>query len=253
MSARHALVVGGGIGGLAAAVALHDRSWQVTVLEKQAAISEIGAGITLWPNALRALDALGVGAEIRSAGLAQTSGGMRDSHGKWLSRTDTSAMARRFGDGMVVLDRGRLLSVLREAAAGTEIRTSAEVNAVAEDATVAVTPRHGGPDERIRADVVIGADGVWSAVRASLWPDAQVRSIGMVAWRLIGRLADAENVEGGEIWGRGDYAGLAPLPDGRIYAWFVTPVSAGWPTDSNRLYPGCAIGSTLGTSRFPSS
>jgi 2-polyprenyl-6-methoxyphenol hydroxylase-like FAD-dependent oxidoreductase len=233
MSGRHAVVVGGGIGGLAVAVALQRRSWQVTVLEKQSSISEIGAGITLWPNALRALDALGVGSEIRSSGLAQISGGIRDSHGKWLSRTDTDAMASRFGDGMVVLDRGNLLSILREAATGTEIRTSAEVKAVDKNATVTITSPQTGAGERIRGDLVIGADGAWSAVRASLWPDARVRPVGMTAWRLIGRVIDEGNVEGGESWGRGDYAGLTPLPDNRIYAWFVTPVSALAPTDPN--------------------
>lgn len=71
-------------------------------------VSQVGAGMTLWPNALRALDAIGVGDRIRSVGLAQVAGGIRDSSGKWLSRTDTGAMARRFGDGMIVLPRMRL-------------------------------------------------------------------------------------------------------------------------------------------------
>src|SRR5699024_11844145 len=55
----HAVIIGGGIAGLAAAPALQHRSWHVTILEREPAPTEVGAGITLWPNALRALDALG--------------------------------------------------------------------------------------------------------------------------------------------------------------------------------------------------
>lgn len=53
---------------------LRRRSWHVTVLEKRSSLSEVSAGITLWPNALRALDAIGVGSRIRSLGLAQIFG-----------------------------------------------------------------------------------------------------------------------------------------------------------------------------------
>src|SRR5699024_4168000 len=67
----HAVIIGGGIAGLAAATALQHRSWQVTILEREPAPAEVGAGITLWPNALRALDALGIGSLIRSRGLTQ--------------------------------------------------------------------------------------------------------------------------------------------------------------------------------------
>ncbi|MEU6643478.1 FAD-dependent oxidoreductase [Saccharomonospora sp. NPDC046836] len=225
----HAVVVGGGIAGLAAAVALQRRSWRVTVLERQSSLSEVGAGITLWPNALRALDALGLGARIRAAGLVQSSGGMRDSRGRWLSRTDTDAMAQRFGDGLVVLERGQLLMALRDACTDVDIRVSAEVTSVDADGTVVISST-----ERVRGDVVIGADGVWSAVRRALWPDARVRSTGMLAARLIGRVSDPNAVQGGETWGRGDYAGVAPLPDGRLYAYLVVPVTAGAPSEPGK-------------------
>lgn len=228
--AGRAVVVGGGIGGLASAVALRRRSWQVTVLEQRSSISEVGAGITLWPNALRALDATGVGDRIRSVGLAQVAGGIRDSSGKWLSRTDTGAMARRFGDGMIVLQRAELSTALHEALPGIEIRTSTRVTSADADGSVMISTRD-GTVETIRGDVVVGADGVRSAVRASLWPKARIRPIGMTAWRLVGRLADSGTVPGGDTWGRGDYDGLTPLADGRIYAWFATPVAAGAPAE----------------------
>ncbi|MGW4247885.1 FAD-dependent oxidoreductase, partial [Nocardia sp. NPDC004722] len=85
----NAIVIGGGIGGLAAAIALSRRGWRVEVLERAADVGETGSGITLWSNGIRALDALGVGAEVRAAGLVETGGGIRDRRGRWLSRTDT--------------------------------------------------------------------------------------------------------------------------------------------------------------------
>jgi len=64
---RHvkAVIIGGGIAGLASALALTRRGWQVEVLERAAGFTEVGAGLSLWPNALRALDALGVGEPVR--------------------------------------------------------------------------------------------------------------------------------------------------------------------------------------------
>ncbi|KAA9162326.1 FAD-dependent oxidoreductase [Amycolatopsis acidicola] len=215
-SDRQAVIVGGGIGGLAVAVALRRGSWQVTVLERHPSLSEIGAGITLWPNALRALDALGLG-DVRSLGVVPAGGGMRDPRGKWLNRTDMGELG---GDGILVLERRRLLGALQDAVAGDEgvaVRTG--VTVVGVDARGVVDCASG---EQICGDVVIGADGINSAVRRALWPQAKVRSTGIVAARLIGRLDDSREPGNGETWGRGDYAGVAPLPEGSLYAYYAT-------------------------------
>jgi 2-polyprenyl-6-methoxyphenol hydroxylase-like FAD-dependent oxidoreductase len=225
----HAVVVGGGIAGLAAAAALRRRSWRVTVLERQSTLSEIGAAVTLWPNALRALDALGAGAPIRELGGVRSSFGISDSRGNWLTHTDTDAMITRFGDPIVVPERRQLLAALQAACADVDIRVSAEVDTVTEDGTVVT--RSG---DRVESDVVIGADGLWSAVRRTRWPEAKVRSTGMLAARLIGRVDNPGALHGGEFWGRGDYAGVVPLPDGRLYAYLVVPVSAGSPAQPDR-------------------
>ena len=87
------LVVGGGIGGLAAALAFHQRGRQVEVLERAAAFTEVGAGLTVQPNGLRALDALGLGDRVRAGGLADPPAGVRSRSGRWLIRNDVDDLA----------------------------------------------------------------------------------------------------------------------------------------------------------------
>ena len=90
---RHAIVVGAGIGGLTAAVALRRRGWDVTILEHARALEPVGAGLGLGPNALHALDAIGLGDEVRRFSAIQGHGGLRRPGGGWLVRTDLGGLA----------------------------------------------------------------------------------------------------------------------------------------------------------------
>jgi 2-polyprenyl-6-methoxyphenol hydroxylase-like FAD-dependent oxidoreductase len=109
-----AIVIGGGIAGLASALALTRRGWHVEVLERAPEFGEVGAGLSLWPNALRALDALGVGEQVRGRGVLEGQVGILDAGGRWLSRADTAGLARRYGP-TAMIHRADLLSVLRAA------------------------------------------------------------------------------------------------------------------------------------------
>ncbi|MFW6091438.1 MAG: FAD-dependent monooxygenase [Actinomycetota bacterium] len=223
MIERRAVVVGGGIGGLAAAVALGNRDWAVEVLERTPEFAEVGAGLSLWPNALRALDALGVGEQVRSKALEEGEAGIRDASGRWLSRTDTEELARRYGP-LVMIHRADLLDTLREALTPTVLRPGTEVTGV-RPAGGAVEAVH--RDGVAHADLVVGADGIHSAVRRSLWPAGlRPRYAGYTAWRMIaepGRRLDV----GGETWGRGERFGIAPMADGRVYAFATAGVPDG--------------------------
>lgn len=112
---RTAVIVGGGIGGLAAAVALCRRGWRVEVCEQAAQFTEIGAGLSLWPNALRALAVLGLADRVRELGAVEAGGGVRDRAGRWLARTDNVELEQRFGWPLVVVHRADLVRVLVEA------------------------------------------------------------------------------------------------------------------------------------------
>jgi choline dehydrogenase-like flavoprotein len=87
MSQRSAIVIGGGIGGLATAAGLLRTGWRVTVLEQAPRFEAVGAGITLEPNAVRALDWLGAGSALRQHGAASGAAGLRTAAGRWLVRT----------------------------------------------------------------------------------------------------------------------------------------------------------------------
>src|SRR5687768_14432179 len=97
-----AVVVGGGIGGLASAVALTRRGWQVEVRERAPGLGELGAGLAVLPNALRALDALGLGDAVRERASTEMPAGIRAASGRWLSRTDPGELRRRYGQWAMV-------------------------------------------------------------------------------------------------------------------------------------------------------
>ena len=82
-----AIIIGGGIGGLASAVALARRARQVEVLERAPEFTEVGAGLSIWANGLRALHALGVGESVRRHATLEGQAGIQDSRGRWLART----------------------------------------------------------------------------------------------------------------------------------------------------------------------
>lgn len=220
---RRAVVVGAGVAGLTAAIALRQRGWRVEVLERAAEVEPAGSGLSLWPNGLRGLDVIGAGGAIRRQSLAATEGGMRDTGGRWLSRTDIDALRDRYGD-LVVIHRNQLSDILRAALGPSSLRFGCAVQDV-EFTGRGVRVRHSSGTSE--ADLVLGADGINSTLRATLWPRAR-RPVyaGYTAWRTI--VTPAEPVlSGGETLGRGQRFGIAPLRDGRVYMFGTANLAAG--------------------------
>jgi 2-polyprenyl-6-methoxyphenol hydroxylase-like FAD-dependent oxidoreductase len=224
---RSAVVVGGGIGGLATAIALSGRGWRVRVFERAPAFTEVGAGISLWSNALRALDAIedGIAGQIRARGSVELHGGIQHRTGRWLSRTDAAEFTRRYGP-VIMLHRADLLGLLLERVPPAALAPGVEVTGVDADGD-GVTVTHTGGRER--ADLLVGADGLRSAVRRLGWPDARPpRYAGYTAWRWVTPPRPDSPDGGGESWGPGTRFGHAPLPDHRIYCYATanTPEAA---------------------------
>ncbi|MFJ6354526.1 FAD-dependent monooxygenase [Streptomyces sp. NPDC092046] len=224
---RHrAVVVGAGIGGLTAAVALRARGWDVTVLERATGLAPVGAGIGLAPNALRALDVIGLGDPVRDLAAWQGDGGMRRPDGRWLARTDAGAAAARFGGPLVLLHRSTLVDLLVSALPADTVRTGTA--AVLTDPGSAHRPALvATPDGTHEADLVVAADGIRSAVRGTLFPaHPGPRYSGFTTWRVV-IPAPAEPFAPHETWGPGRLWGSQPLKDGRVYAYAMAAAPAG--------------------------
>ncbi len=220
MAARHdveAVIIGGGIGGLAAAVALRRAGRDVVVCERAGALDPAGAGLSLWPNAVKALDRLGLGAAVRALGAPEQGGGIRNSRGGLLAPLSTDGLARRHGAPTVVVHRADLQQVLRDALPDGAVRLGASCEALAQDAA--------GVDARfadgscLRAALVVGADGLRSVVRAALFAAAPPRYRGYTAWRAVTTFPH-DRLRPGESWGCGLEFGQAALAGGHVY-WFA--------------------------------
>lgn len=228
MTERTAVVVGGGIGGLGTAAGLVRRGWSVTVLEQADAFTEVGAGISLWPNAFRALEAVGVTGRL-GEGRIGVAGGLRDWRGRWIVRMDDTAQATRYTAGAVVAHRSELLSVLLDQVPVESRLAGVRVRGVRRAGSRAVVTHDGGS---IEADLVVGADGVRSVVRGALWPDAAPpRYSRHTVWRIVlprpAALADAGAKAWAETWGPGGVFGMFPMPGDRVYCYATATVPPG--------------------------
>ncbi len=187
---RHALVVGAGIGGLTTALCLARVGWRVTLIEQAEALSEVGAGIQLTPNAMRVLDWLDVSISLDRVGHRPTGVVTR----AWRSGREitTTSIVPSAAPTYLQIHRADLIDVLAHAAmneAKIEIHLSETVESIeitASGASVATSNAR-----LVEADVLIGADGIHSVVREALFDDESPRFTGHVAWR---GLIDAENI-----------------------------------------------------------
>ena len=181
------IVAGGGIGGLAAALALVRQGFSVKVLEQAAALGEIGAGLQVGPNGFAAFDALGVGEIARSKAVYTDEMVMHDAlDASVVGRIPTGpAFIQRFGNPYAVIHRadahGALLKGVR-ASNQIEVATSTQVQRVEQDKTgVTVYDAEGGQH---RGLALIGADGVKSAIRQQFVGD-EARVSGHVVYRAV--------------------------------------------------------------------
>jgi FAD-dependent urate hydroxylase len=191
-----AIVVGGGIGGLAAAVALRRAGVEAVVFEKAGELREIGAGISLWANAMKALQKLGLYEAVLALGKPlRPKGELRSPNGEVFYEMPAAAMEERFGDVTAVVHRADLQKTLHAALGEEAIRLGVEFTGFEQDKGGVVARFAGGREER--CDLLIGADGLHSVVRRQLLDDGPPLYAGYVAWRGVAELGDEPFPGGG--------------------------------------------------------
>jgi 2-polyprenyl-6-methoxyphenol hydroxylase-like FAD-dependent oxidoreductase len=200
-SPRTATVVGAGIAGLATATALHAAGWEVRVLERGPGLSTAGTQLGVWPRAWRTLRILGVAGRLADsgseAGRSLSSGIILRPDGTVLAgisaRAPSSADPER---GLHLVPRMELLEALLAGLPEGTVRWSAPT----------------GPDAPAPpADVVVGADGIHSAVRQAAFPGSRTTDTGLVAFRGV---APVPTEQASETWGRRLLFGTSPFPGG---------------------------------------
>jgi len=175
-------VVGGGIGGLAAALALEQRGAETIVCEQSGALSEIGAGLNLTPNAVKALRALGLEKEAHGIAAETDFLNIRSwKSGRYISRTKRGDFRQKFGAPNLSVHRADLLEVLATALKTTQFRFNARCVGV--DSTEHSAAVHLADGSTIEADIVVGADGIHSVVRTALFGADAPHFTGCVCWR----------------------------------------------------------------------
>ena len=176
-----AVVVGGGIGGLTAALFLQRAGLRVQAVERRTAVFEVNTGILLWPFAARRLAELGLEPKLHGIGSPVLRLVHVDPSGEMLASWDLSRMAERAGAAIWDVHRSGLVRVLSEALDEGALVLGADCVGVELARTAATAVCRGGTT--FTGDVVIGADGVHSTVRSQIAPDVPLARDEIVVWR----------------------------------------------------------------------
>ncbi|WP_411102676.1 FAD-dependent oxidoreductase [Streptomyces sp. cmx-4-9] len=201
-----AVVVGAGVGGLAVAVGLRRAGWEVAVLERRSALDGYGTAFGIHPTAQAALDRLGLGDALRARAVPYRAARIRRPDGTVLAALPLERIERKAGRPELLISRPYLMDILLNGPDGPG------------GAGIAYG-QHLTDPAALDADLVVGADGINSAVRTACFGHrSRPRGLGTVAW--IGT-AGFEAGRYGETWGAGRFFGTTPVEPGRTN-WYAT-------------------------------
>lgn len=176
------VIVGAGIAGLTAAIALDKIGVSPIVIERASALTQAGTALSLWPNALAALGRLGLREDVTKVGLPEPAGEVRDSSGKVLFTVNQERLARDLGSRTLIVRRPDLQLLLLDAAAHLPIRLNTRARRILPGAdSVAVDLADG---QSLRASIVLACDGIGSIAR-SLVNNPPLVFRGRTSWRAL--------------------------------------------------------------------
>lgn len=214
------IIIGAGVGGLCTAIALQQFGFEVKVYEKVKKLGEVGAGLTLWSNALHVLRALGAADAVITAGSKLHHSQIRADNGATLLDAQVDEMETRYGEPAIAIHRADLHQILIDRLKPDTLKLDMACARFEQDENKITV--HFENSERNSADVLIGADGINSVVRRQMFPEIQLRYSGYTAWRGV---VETENETAlgltSESWGIGARFGIVRVDKKRIY-WFAT-------------------------------
>ncbi len=219
--ALHVSIIGGGIGGLATASALQRQGIQVTLFERNPELREIGAGLTLWANGVQVLRHLGLADALAKVSAPLTHFECWSWRGKQLGSLRLDTIERLVGVPSVGIHRADLLRLLASEVAVECIHVNAPcVGFRLEQGHVIA---HFADGHQQQADLLVGADGLYSVIREQLLGKQLPRYSGYTCWRGVALFEDRHVSAGisSETWGRGRRFGMLPIGSGRVF-WYAT-------------------------------
>ena len=230
-------VIGGGIGGLATAVALQQRGFDVHVYESAAELAPVGKGIWVPTNAMLVLDRLGLGDAVAARGVALERIEVRDKNGGVLQAIDLGDVHTRFGRTTVSILRADLQAVLVGALRAGTLHLGKRCIKVDRSDSGAVASFDDGT--HAEGDIIVGADGVRSIVREAVSPNVSLRYSGQTCYLGVADLWLPPDLERTvwEVWGGAHRFGFSSVAADRVY-WFApaTAPEGGWePPDVTEL------------------
>lgn len=211
------VIAGAGIAGLAFAAGL-ERSADpppYVLLDERPALGSTGGAITLWPNALAALDEIGAGDAVRRAGRAVGTGQVLTARGRVVRSLDLERSSAALGGPLVAVRRGALVEILHALVRDDSVRLGVAVRGYDGDDSGVRVRTDGEP---VAARALVGADGYRSEVARALDPGMTETYAGYPAWRGIAGVGGLEPMQ---VWGGHSEFGIVPLDDDASY-WFAT-------------------------------
>ena len=214
-SIQKAIIIGGGIGGLCTAIALRQIGIDVSVYERTKTFEPVGAGLSLWTNAIRALRKLGLADQVIAAGSIFRRSKFRNASGKVLQSGDLGEL----NEPSICIHRAELHRVLASALPPETLCLGMKCTTIEQDAERVTVHLANGEVEQ--ADLVIAADGFRSAIRQQLFPSTRINYDKRTSWRGVTEIPKEVAPDiAYQTWGRSQRFGYMCLDRKRVY-WFA--------------------------------
>lgn len=213
-------IIGAGIGGLTTAIALQQNGMKTRVFEQSREIKPVGAGIILANNAMQVYEKLGLREEIEKNGNAISSMNITDAQLKTISQVDLRYFEEKHGVQNIAIHRGKLQQVLMNQFGADGVILDRKLIALHKGDSGYISEFENGSS--VTSEILVGADGLHSKVRSSLFPERSVRNAYQVCWRGIADFSLPEQYQNelNEAWGLGDRFGFVQIEPNRVY-WYA--------------------------------